>query len=120
MDYRGIAIDKVRYVGEPVAIVCATDRYKAEDALDYVKVDYEPLPAVVDPVAAEKPGAPILHEEGGTNVMSFRKFRHGEPEAAFEAAQHVSELTVHLSAQRDHADGMLCRGRRVFAGFERI
>ena len=61
MKYYGIATDRVRYVGEPVAIVCATDRYKAEDAMDVIEVDYEPLPAVVDPVEATSPEACILH-----------------------------------------------------------
>ena len=94
MDYRGMAIDKVRYVGEPVVVVSATDRYKAEDALDFIHVDYEPLPAVIDPVEAEQPGAPILHDAAGTNVMLHRKFTHGEPAAAFAAAAHQTEFTI--------------------------
>ena len=52
-----IATDRVRYVGEPVAVVVAADRYLAEDALELIEVDYEPLPAVVDPVAALDAGA---------------------------------------------------------------
>src|SRR3990172_9071205 len=52
MEYRGIAVDRVRYVGEPVAIVCARNRYLAEDALDRIHVEYRQLPAVVDPVRA--------------------------------------------------------------------
>ncbi len=94
MDYRGMAIDKVRYVGEPVVVLSATDRYKAEDALDFIRVDYEPLPAVIDPVAAEQPGAPILHDAAGTNVMLHRKFSHGEPAAAFAEAVHETEFTI--------------------------
>ena len=94
MDYRGMAIDKVRYVGEPVAVVCATDRYKAEDALDFIRVEYEPVEAVIDPVAAEQPGAPILHDAAGTNVMLHRTFTHGEPAAAFAAAAHETEFTI--------------------------
>ena len=43
MEYYGIAVDRVRYVGEPVAIVCAADRYLAEDALEHIRVDYRPL-----------------------------------------------------------------------------
>src|SRR5262245_10561659 len=61
MEYRGIAVDRVRYVGEPVAIVCASDRYLAEDALDHIKVEYRELAAVIDPVAACAPNAPVLH-----------------------------------------------------------
>lgn len=47
-----IAVERVRYVGEPVAVVVAADRYLAEDALDLIEVEYEPLPAVVDPLAS--------------------------------------------------------------------
>ena len=50
-----IAVGRVRYVGEPVAVVVAADRYLAEDALDLIEVDYEPLPAVIDPLAALDP-----------------------------------------------------------------
>jgi 2-furoyl-CoA dehydrogenase large subunit len=78
MEYRGIAVGRVRYVGEPVAIVCATSRYLAEDALDHIRVEYRPLPAVVDPIAAAEPGAPVLHPGVGSNVVSYREFRHGE------------------------------------------
>lgn len=94
MDYRGIAMHKVRYVGEPVAVVCATDRYRAEDAVAAVVVEYEPLPAVVDPVAAAAEDAPVLHEEVGSNVVSRRVFTHGEPKAAFASAAHTAEMTI--------------------------
>lgn len=86
-----IAVDRVRYVGEPVVVAVATDRYLAEDALDLVEVDYEPLPAVVDPLAALDPAAPVLHKELRSNVASERSFRYGDPESAFaEAARKVS------------------------------
>ncbi|OYX79656.1 MAG: hypothetical protein B7Y77_01580, partial [Bradyrhizobium sp. 35-63-5] len=57
-----IATDRVRYVGEPVAVVVATSRYIAEDALDLIEVEYQTLPAVVDPLAALDPAQPILHD----------------------------------------------------------
>ena len=86
-----IAAGRVRYVGEPVAVVVAADRYLAEDALDLIEVDYEPLPAVVDPEAALDPAQPILHEGLGSNLASERAFRYGDPERAFaEAARRVS------------------------------
>ena len=94
MEYYGIATDRVRYVGEPVAIVCATDRYVAEDALDLIEVDYDPLPATVDPVEATSPEACILHPGADSNIVSERTFVHGEPDAAFEAAPRTTSLTI--------------------------
>src|SRR6185312_12371322 len=66
--YYPTAVDRVRFVGEPVAVVVARDRYLAEDAAEMVDVAYEPLPAVVDPERALEPGAPILHEKVGSNL----------------------------------------------------
>src|SRR6202165_5593422 len=62
-----LAVERVRYVGEPVALVVAESRYLAEDAADLVRVDYEPLEAVVDPQAARNKSAPLLHAEAKTN-----------------------------------------------------
>jgi 2-furoyl-CoA dehydrogenase large subunit len=89
-----IAVDRVRYVGEPVAIVVASDRYRAEDALDLIEVRYRPLPAVVDPLAAAAPGAPVLHPGAKGNVIGERSFRYGEPESAFAAAAHRIRVAV--------------------------
>jgi 2-furoyl-CoA dehydrogenase large subunit len=88
-----LAHERVRYVGEPVAIVVAESRYVAEDALEAIAVDYQPLPAVVDPSLAAQPDAPRLHDGTGSNVLHERAFRYGEPEASFAAA-HVVETTV--------------------------
>lgn len=89
-----IAVDLVRYVGEPVAIAIAENRYLAEDALDLVEVDYEPLPAVVDPIAALDPAQPVLHEALRTNLVSERSFRYGDPEQAFADAAHKVSVTI--------------------------
>src|SRR5436190_1945273 len=78
-----IAVGRVRYVGEPVAIVVATDRYLAEDAADLVEVQYGVRPALVDPLAALSRGAPVLHDGFVGNVASDRAFRYGNPEQAF-------------------------------------
>jgi 2-furoyl-CoA dehydrogenase large subunit len=91
--YFPFAIDKVRYVGEPVTVVVADSRYIAEDALDLIAVDYEPLPAVVDLEAARADGAPVLHEKTGSNVISRRSFSYGDPDRAFAAADRVFDLT---------------------------
>lgn len=90
-----IAVERVRYVGEPVAVVVAADRYLAEDALERITVDYDPLPANVDPLAALDPGSPVLHEGLGSNVASDRSFRYGEPERAFADAAHRIGVSIH-------------------------
>ena len=94
MEHWCIATDRVRYAGEPVAIVVAEDRYRAEDALALIDVRYEPMEATVDPEAALGADAPVLHEAVGGNLISERAFRYGEPEAAFEAAAHTVATTV--------------------------
>jgi 2-furoyl-CoA dehydrogenase large subunit len=90
--YYPMAVDKVRHAGEPVALIAAEDRYIAEDAAELIEVDYEPLPAVVDPVAALAEDAPILHEGVGGNLVHNRRFSYGDPEKAFAEAAHVVRL----------------------------
>ncbi len=90
-----IATDRVRYVGEPVAVVVARDRYIAEDAAELIAVEYQRIPAIVDPTAALAPDAPVLHEGLGGNLASERRFRFGAPEAAFAAAAHRVEIKTH-------------------------
>jgi 2-furoyl-CoA dehydrogenase large subunit len=87
--YYPIALDRARFVGEPVAVVVASDRYRAEDALETIVVEYEPLAAVVDPQRATQPGAPALHASHADNVAWGRTFRYGDPEADFARADVV-------------------------------
>jgi len=87
--YFCLAVDKVRFVGEPVAVVVARDRYVAEDALELIRVEYQPLPAVVDPTDALQPDAPILHEEIGSNMACARRMVYGDPDRAFREADVV-------------------------------
>ena len=94
MDQWCLAVDRVRFVGESVALVVANDRYKAEDALDFVKVVYRPLEAVVDPLEAAEEGAPLVHPDVGSNIPSHREFKYGEPDQAFAAADRVVKLTI--------------------------
>ena len=89
MKYYPCAIDKVRYVGEPVAVVVAKDRYVAEDALGLIEVAYEPLPAVVDPEKALSADAPVLHEEQGNNLAMDRVYEYGEVDEVFAKADVV-------------------------------
>ena len=72
-----VAIDKARYVGDAVAVIAATSRGAAEDAAELVEVEYEPLPAVVDAEAALADGAPLVHEEFGTNRVLHVDARGG-------------------------------------------
>ena len=89
-----IAVGRVRYVGEPVAIVVATDRYRAEDAVDLIDVCYAPRPAVIDPRAALRFDAAVLHDGFGGNVASDRSFRYGDPEQAFASAPRCVSIDV--------------------------
>ena len=89
-----MAVGRARYVGEPVALVVATDRYLAEDAVDLIDVRYAPRPAVIDPRAAVKPESAVLHDGFGGNVASDRTFRYGDPEQAFASAPHRISVDV--------------------------
>jgi 2-furoyl-CoA dehydrogenase large subunit len=91
------AIDKVRYVGEPVAMVAADSRARAEDALELFDVDYEPLPAIVSTEAAIDPGAAIIYEELGSNVAWQGQVAYGDVDAAFARADRIvrDNLRIH-------------------------
>ncbi len=104
-----LALGKVRFVGEPVAIVLAVDPHIAEEAADLVTVDYDPLEPVFNEVDAMKPGAPILHDElkpaamfpdlkylkgrKGTNVALDARVRRGDTAKGFAASDRVFEHT---------------------------
>ena len=94
MQHWCLAQDRVRYVGEPVAVVLAHDRHRAEDALEHLAVDYRPLPPVVDPQIAAWTDAPLLHPAIGGNIISDRSFRYGDPDAAFAAAAHRVSIST--------------------------
>jgi carbon-monoxide dehydrogenase large subunit len=87
--YPPIAIDVVRYVGNALAIVVATDRYLARDAAEAVEVDYEPMPAVADAKKATERGQPQLHADVPNNVCFKWTVSGGDVEAAFKAADVV-------------------------------
>ena len=84
-----LARAKVRYVGEPVAVVVAEDRYQARDAAELVEVDYEPLAAVTDPEKALAKGSPRVHEEFKDNQACLWKIEAGFPERAFKKADRI-------------------------------
>ena len=90
-----LATDKVRYVGDPVAIVVAETLLQAKDAAEAVELDIEPLNAITDPEAAAQPGAPVLYDEAPDNVAL--DYHYGDSEkvkAAFARAAHVTKLKL--------------------------
>ena len=104
-----LALEKVRHVGEPVAVALATDPHIAEEAADLIAVEYDPLEAVFDEVAAARSDAPIIHDElkpagtftdlkhlagrSGTNVALDTRVRRGNVEKGFAEADHIFEHT---------------------------
>jgi carbon-monoxide dehydrogenase large subunit len=103
-----LAKDRVYFVGHPVAVVVATDRYIAADALDLVEVDYEPLAAVADPEKALSPGAPAVHPEWPDNVAFTYHQEGGDPEKAFKDAEVV--VKQRITSQRLIPTAMETRG----------
>ena len=91
------AVDKVRYVGEPVAMVAAESRARAEDALELIEIDYEPLASVTTTDDAAKPSAALLYEELGSNVAWQGQVAYGDVDAAFARADRVvrENLKIH-------------------------
>ncbi|MGE3499496.1 MAG: xanthine dehydrogenase family protein molybdopterin-binding subunit [Candidatus Binatia bacterium] len=110
-----MATDEVGFVGEIVAAVVATNRYVAEDAVDLVEVDYEPLEAVVDPEKALEPGSPLVHPEWGDNVMITKEVKAGDPEGAFAAA----DVTVKARFRLNRHCASPMEGRAVLASYDR-
>ena len=98
-DHTMIAIDKVRYVGEDVAGVAAIDEETALEALDLIKVDYEPLPAVFDPEEAMKDGAPLIHEQYPNNINIHVHIEVGDVDEAFAQADLIREDTFSAAGE---------------------
>lgn len=91
-----LAVDKVCYVGEGVAAVVAEDRYTARDALDLIRIEYEPLPVVTDPEKALVAGSPVIHSEWPDNVAFRSEQKQGNLTKAFkEADKIVKQRLVH-------------------------
>ena len=84
-----LARDKVCYVGQPVAIAVAHDRYLARDALDHIEVDYQPLPPIMDPWEAAQEGSIPIHEAIGSNVAMRIREGRGDVQAAFAQADAI-------------------------------
>jgi CO/xanthine dehydrogenase Mo-binding subunit len=111
LDQPILALEKVRHIGEPVAVVLAKDPHVAEEAAELIVADYEPLDAVFNEVEAAQPGAPVIHDvlrpagffsdlkhlkgRSGTNVALESHVRHGDVEKGFASADRIFEHTFH-------------------------
>src|SRR5437016_2974014 len=93
-DYRVLATNKVLFVGHPIAVVIAEDRYAAKDAADLIQVDYEELPVVLDEEKATQEGSPVIHEQFGTNVAYKLTAGEGDIEAALKSADKVIKQRI--------------------------
>jgi aerobic carbon-monoxide dehydrogenase large subunit len=85
--------DKVRFQGDPIVCVVATDRYLAEDAAELVEIEYEPLPVVASFAAALAPDAPLVDESLPSNLVSHQSFTVGDPKRRFAEADRIVEAT---------------------------
>jgi aerobic carbon-monoxide dehydrogenase large subunit len=103
-----LAQRKVHYVGEPVAIVAAEDRYKAEDAVDAIEVEYEELPVVVDPEESLRPGATLVHEDSKNNIVFSFSVHKGNVDQALRDAPYT--LHERFRHHRYCAAPLECRG----------
>ena len=92
--------ERVRYFGEPLALIAAETRDLADQAADLIEVELEPIPGVYDPLEAQKPGAPLVY--GSDNIVAERKIRKGDIEAGFAAADLIVENTYKTPFQ-EHA-----------------
>jgi len=97
-----VAIDKVRFDGDLVAVILAEDFRTAKRALEKVHVDYEPLPAVFDAAEALAPSAPILHEERGSNLLLEDSLSWGDIDEGFRQAERVFEETYSSPSMFHH------------------
>jgi len=91
---RPMAVKRVRYVGDPVAVIVAENLSIAEDARELVEVDYEMLPAVADLEAAIESGAPLLYDELDSNIAFSQQVKYGDIDAAFAKADGTVSLRL--------------------------
>jgi carbon-monoxide dehydrogenase large subunit len=109
-----LADDKVRLVGDPVAVVVATNRYLAEDAAELVEVSYDPLPAVASFQAALDPAAPLIFEDLESNVIAEDSTSVGDVDAVFAAADRV----IVRSFRQDRVAHVPMEGRGAIGDYD--
>ncbi len=113
-DHYCLATDKARFVGEPIAAIVGENRYIAEDAIELIDAEFEPLPAVVDTDAARSPKAPLLYEDWGDNVMLTFRVSGGDVEQAFGRA----DVVIKEEIRSGRFTGTPIETRAVVASYE--
>ncbi len=113
-DYPVLPTDKVIYVGQPLAAVVAESRYLAEDALEAIAVDYEPLPVVMDVMAAMQPEAPLIHETWGDNIANALIHRPDGVEETLRGSDVVLTRTFRIG----RCTALPLEGRGVVAEYD--
>lgn len=109
-----LAKDKVRHVGEPVVLVIAQNRYIAEDALDRILVEYDPLPPVVDLEQAIQPNAPTVHDDLGHNISAHVRQTKGD----YAAARAQADVIIKRRFKYDHGAAAAMENRGVVAQWD--
>ncbi len=116
-----LAKDKVRYVGEPVAVVVAENRYLAEDAAAFVDVDYDPLPAVIDLEKALEPDAALVHEDVGTNVAArCVQERYADDKESYAEARARADHVIERRFFYDHGAAAAMENRGIVAEWDSL
>ncbi len=109
-----LAKDKVRFAGEPVVMVLAEDRYVAEDALAAIQVDYEPLEVVVDVEEALKAGAPLVHDELGSNIAAHVVQTKGD----YPSVRKQAEILIKRKFLYEHGIAAAIENRGIVAEWD--
>ncbi|MFQ5697867.1 MAG: xanthine dehydrogenase family protein molybdopterin-binding subunit [Myxococcota bacterium] len=109
-----LADRRVCYVGQPLAVVIASDRYRAHDAALSVRVEIDPLPAIVDPERALSPEAPLVHPELGSNLA----FTVDHPDSRVEGAFAAADATLELRLLNPRVAPVSMEGRAVLARWD--
>ena len=99
LDQTALAIERVRFIGEEIVAVAAVDEATAQDAIELIQVDYEPLPEVFSPSEALAKNAPTIHEKQPDNCASQLNIVHGDTKASFDKAAAIHEESYHTPLQ---------------------
>ncbi|MCB1482230.1 MAG: xanthine dehydrogenase family protein molybdopterin-binding subunit [Rhodobiaceae bacterium] len=110
-----LAVEKVRFCGEAICAVVAEDRATAEDAIELIEVDYDPLPVITDAREGEKDGSPLVHDTCPNNYLIRRDYKRGPVDEAFETAH----LTVKRSFSIGRKQALCLEGRGCVAAFRK-